>query len=47
MIYSDGSKYTGGWKEDAYHGEGEYLGNDGSRYKGEWNYNKKHGYGEL
>ena len=31
---ADGSKYTGGWKDDKFHGQGEFHGSDGTHYKG-------------
>jgi hypothetical protein len=31
---ADGSKYQGGWKDEKFHGKGEYHGTDGLHYLG-------------
>ncbi len=31
---ADGSRYTGGWKDERFHGKGELNGSDGTYYKG-------------
>ena len=31
---ADGSKYSGGWKDDKFHGKGEFRGADGLHYIG-------------
>ena len=36
MIYVDGTKYEGGWKDDVFFGKGDYMFSDGSGYSGNW-----------
>lgn len=31
---ADGSRYTGGWANEKFHGKGEFNGSDGSHYIG-------------
>jgi hypothetical protein len=36
MLFSDGSKYEGGWLNNKEHGEGVLMNSDGSIRKGIW-----------
>jgi len=36
LEYSDGSTYTGSYKDDKKHGFGIYKWNDGKVYEGSW-----------
>ncbi len=47
ILFDDGEKYTGTWKNGVFDGEGEYHYKDGSLFKGEWKGGKKHGHGSL
>jgi hypothetical protein len=47
ILFDDGEKYTGTWKNGVFDGEGEYHYKDGSLFKGEWKDGKKHGQGSL
>ena len=39
--------YTGGFKDDLYHGFGKYMYADGSTYEGNWQQGKKQGKGSF
>ena len=45
MIYPDGSKYVGQWKEGMKSGRGVYDYANGDRYEGGWLEDAKHGDG--
>lgn len=45
MIYPDGTKYTGGFKNGRRDGQGTYTYSDGGSYTGEWQDNLRHGKG--
>jgi hypothetical protein len=45
VIYQDGSRYEGEWKDGKRDGEGTYSWADGSKYKGEWKDGKRDGEG--
>ncbi len=47
ILFDDGEKYSGSWKDGLFDGEGEYQYKDGSLFKGEWKEGKKHGQGTL
>ena len=44
MVFPNGNKYIGGWKDDLQHGIGVWIsGEDGSKKQGEWaNGKRKH-----
>jgi hypothetical protein len=43
-VWSDKSKYSGGYREGKKHGYGDYQWADGTVYKGEWWINNMQGY---
>ena len=45
--YSDGTKYSGEWKDNKHHGKGTCNFSNGDRYEGEWKDHKKHGQGSY
>ena len=45
QIWSDGSKYTGYWKNDKANKKGKLIHSDGDIYEGEWLDDKAHGNG--
>lgn len=45
MIYPDGSRYEGDWKNDLKHGFGAYYYPNGDIYEGAWFKGKRHGLG--
>jgi hypothetical protein len=47
VIWKDGSKYTGEWKNDGYNGYGTLTYENGSVYKGTWKDFSRDGYGTL
>mmetsp|Transcript_68697 Transcript_68697/g.128167 ORF Transcript_68697/g.128167 Transcript_68697/m.128167 type:complete len:409 (+) Transcript_68697:145-1371(+) len=48
LIYPNGDKYAGQFKDDMRHGEGSYYTHrDGSHYTGQWFRNDKHGQGSF
>ena len=47
MIWADGSKYDGQWKDNDYHGQGIEIWADGSKYVGLWVKGKKTGQGTM
>ena len=47
MIYEDGSKYDGEWKEGQKDGKGTFTASDGMKYVGEFKHGKNHGHGSL
>ena len=48
LIYLNGSKYDGAWKDNKRDGFGEYIEYDGnSIYKGYWQNDVKHGRGTF
>ena len=47
MIYKDGRKYEGNWKNGIWFGKGKYSFNDGSGYNGEWKNGVESGLGIL
>lgn len=47
MIYTDGSKYVGQWKDGKREGEGVCTFSNGTKYVGQWTNNKRHGHGTL
>ena len=47
MIYKDGRKYEGNWKNGIWNGRGKYTFNDGFGYEGEWKNGVENGMGIL
>ncbi|ETO78252.1 hypothetical protein F444_06744 [Phytophthora nicotianae P1976] len=47
LIYTNGGRYVGQWKENQRHGKGIYQGVDGYEYAGDWVDGTKHGVGIL
>jgi hypothetical protein len=55
MIYSNGDKYEGEWKNDTKDGKGKeikklvgtYTYSNGDKYDGDWDKNKKSGKGSF
>jgi len=47
LIYVNGERYEGYWKNDRAHGKGTLTYSQGDRYVGDWVAGKKHGQGEL
>lgn len=45
LIWPDGSRYDGYWKDDRANGRGRLIHADGDVYEGEWLNDKAHGYG--
>lgn len=45
MIWGDGSKYEGFWKDDMANGYGRFIQESGDVYEGEWLEDKAHGEG--
>ena len=45
MVYPDGSKYKGWWKDGDRHGQGEYTFANGDKFEGEYENDVKHGFG--
>ena len=45
LIFSDGNKYEGEWKDGEINGRGTYTYYDGNQYIGEFKKWKKHGQG--
>ena len=45
MIYPDGRKYEGEWKDDKQHGYGVFSWADGRKYEGQYVNDKKEGHG--
>ena len=41
MLFADGEKYEGEYKEGKRHGQGSYDYSDGERYEGEWKDDKR------
>ena len=47
LIYSDGSKFEGEFKDGEKHGQGKYISPNGSKYEGEYKDSKYHGQGKF
>ena len=47
MIYTNGEKYDGEWKDSKKHGHGVFTRANGSKYYGEWKDSKKNGRGVM
>ena len=47
ILYSDGSKYFGGLKNEKRHGVGVIIYSTDSWYSGDWRNNKRHGFGKY
>ena len=47
LIYCDGTKYEGEFKDDNRHGQGTIIDSNGNKYEGEWKDNKIHGQGTI
>lgn len=47
MIYKNGDKYIGKWKEGSRDGVGEMRYKNGSRYIGQWCNGERHGHGQM
>jgi hypothetical protein len=45
--WSDGSRYTGGFRDGKLHGQGTLIYSDGGSYAGQWKDGKRHGYGSA
>ena len=45
MIFTNGRKYVGGWKNGGYDGQGTITSPDGNKYVGEYKDGKQHGQG--
>ena len=45
IIYANGDKYIGQWKDGKSNGPGSLIYPNGDKYKGEWKNGKKHGIG--
>lgn len=45
MVYTDGNKYNGEWKNGQCHGDGEMIYANGDTYDGQWQNGVKSGYG--
>lgn len=45
--WSDGSEYSGRWKDNVRHGEGTFKSSDGSTYEGPWDNDIKVGEGKI
>ena len=45
IIYANGDKYIGQWKDGKIYGRGSLIYPNGDMYKGEWKNGKKHGIG--
>jgi hypothetical protein len=45
MIYAEGNKYNGEWKDGERSGNGKFISSTGFEYEGEWLNDKKHGIG--
>ena len=47
LLYPDGSKYLGQWKNNYAFGKGKLIHSNGDIYEGEWNMDKPNGFGEY
>ena len=47
LTQSDGTTYTGEWKDGKFHGQGTLTYADGWTYTGEWKLGKQHGQGTF
>ena len=47
MLWPDGSRYDGAWKENKANGRGRLIHADGDVYDGEWKDDKAHGKGKY
>ena len=48
MVYKNGDKYVGSWKNDQFHGNGIfYVTSFKAKYSGTWVNNKLHGQGVM
>lgn len=45
MVFENGDKYIGQWKDEVFHGTGTYIGADGMRYEGQYVEGVKEGKG--
>ena len=46
MVWSNGIKYSGMWKDGLYHGQGEMKHENGGGYRGLWREGLRHGEGQ-
>ena len=47
IVFPDGEKYEGEWKNAKKHGQGTFTWTNGNKYFGGWNNGKKHGVGTF
>jgi len=47
LIFPNGGKYVGGWKDGRRNGQGTFTLPDGGTYVGGWKDGKEHGHGTL
>ena len=47
LLWPDGSKYTGQWRNNYASGKGKLIHSNGDIYEGEWDNDKPNGYGEY
>ena len=45
MTFTDGSYFTGHWKDGHMHGRGQFVWKTGQKYKGDYHIGKKEGFG--